>query len=183
MSQIRGVVKSLKVTLGGRYLLEIEAEGDVRGVFDKYSQKDCDIEIKKHREKRSLDANSYMWVLCDKLARKINSPKITKEEIYRTAIREVGIFKDFGNLSEKDAETLMTAWQLLGTGWIAEQVDYEKDGEHVRIRCYYGSSKYNTKQMSRLLDWIIAECKEQGIETATPDEIARMKALWGEAVE
>ena len=43
---------------------------------------------------------------------------------------------------------------------------------------YYGSSEYDTAQMSRLLDAIIREAKLQNIETATPEELARLKENW-----
>ena len=68
---------------------------------------------------------------------------------------------------------------MLGTGWVTEQVDYGPDGDHLVIRLYYGSSTYNTKQMSRLLDAVIADCKEQGIDVATPAELALLKEEWG----
>lgn len=138
------------------------------------------IKISKYREKRSLDANSYCWVLCSKLAEKLTTGKVryTKEDIYRKAIKEIGIYKDFVGLSQADAKTLRHAWELLGTGWITEQVDFMPDGENVVVRCYYGSSQYNTKQMSRLIDNIVQDCQACGIDTRTPDEIAEMLSLW-----
>lgn len=143
-----------------------------------------DIKIAKHRKKRSNDANSYFWTLCGKLADKLsNDGDIhTKEEIYKRAIQEIGVYKDFCNLSPSDAKTLRHAWEMLGTGWITEQVDYMPDGENVIVRCYYGSSRYNTKQMSRLISGIVQDCEAVGIETKTPDQIAEMLSLWSTAV-
>ena len=46
---------------------------------------------------------------------------------------------------------------------------------------YYGSSTYNTEQMSRLINLVVEDCKAQGVETMTPDEINRMLSLWGGA--
>ena len=43
---------------------------------------------------------------------------------------------------------------------------------------YYGSSEYDTAQMSRLIELIIAECREQGIETKTPAELAALMEEW-----
>lgn len=145
---------------------------------------DCEklsIKIDKYREKRSLDANAYFWLLCGKLADKLTDEKVqyTKEDIYIKAIKEIGVYKDFQNLSPSEAKTLQHAWELLGTGWITEQVDYMQDGENVVIRCYYGSSKYNKKQMSRLIDNIVQDCEAVGIDTKTPDQIAEMLSLWG----
>ena len=100
--------------------------------------------VDKFREKRSLDANAYFWALCGKLAEKLSdeNTKYTKEDIYLKSIKEVGVYKDFQGLSPTDAKTLKVAWEMLGTGWITEYVDYMQDGENLVVRCYYGSSKY-----------------------------------------
>ena len=61
---------------------------------------------------------------------------------------------------------------------MCEQLDYAENGENVTIRCYYGSSVYNTKQMARLIDDVVSDCKEMGIETKPPEEIDRLVSLW-----
>lgn len=133
-----------------------------------------DVEIKEHREKRSLDANAYCWVLLDKLAEALDT---TKEELYRGYVRKIGPFKDF-DLTVDEAQTFRTAWERLGQGWPTEQVDFTPDGERVVIRAYYGSSTYNTKRMSRLIDMIVEDCREQAIETLTPQQLDAMKERW-----
>ena len=136
---------------------------------------------KKKKRKRSLDANAYCWVLCTKLADRLSVTtkiKTTKEDIYRNAVRELGIYRDFPGLGTDEANTLRTAWEMLGTGWITEQVDFEADGDHIRVRCYYGSSTYNARQMSRLIDNLVQDCKAVGVETLTPAELARLKGAW-----
>lgn len=134
-----------------------------------------DLEIKEHREKRSLEANRYLWALLGELGVVLGT---TKEELYLQKVRDYGIFKDF-YLTEDEYKTFKVAWESLGTGWPTEQADYHKDGERLLIRAYYGSSKYNTKQMSRLLDSVVEDCKAQGIETATDAELSLMKEEWG----
>lgn len=136
-----------------------------------------DLKITEHREKRSLDANAYAWTLMDKLADAIGT---TKEEIYREKVREFGPFRDF-TLTPQEAKSFRVAWSMIGTGWPTEQVDYAPDGERVIIRAYYGSSTYNTKQMSRLIDSIVEDCKTVGIETLTPDKLAMLKEDWKRA--
>lgn len=138
--------------------------------------KKYEVTVKEYRKKRSLDANAFCWELCTKLAERIQGH--TKEDVYREAIRQIGIYKDFSGLSPDDAKTLRTAWEMLGTGWITEQVDYMPDGENVVIRCYYGSSTYNTKQMSRLIDHLIQDCKSLGIETRQPEEVESILKQW-----
>lgn len=173
-----GRLKDVTFTRSGEQIISFSTKTDFTAQFDALKDCDVDVKIKKHRKKRSADANAYCWVLCQKLAEKLseNDPKMTKDEVYRLAISKVGIFKDFCGLAESDAKTLRHAWEMLGTGWITEQVDYSPDGDAVTVRCYYGSSTYNTKQMSRLIDYLVEDCKELGIETLPPDELRRLYA-------
>lgn len=138
-------------------------------------KKDYDISIKPKKRKRSLDANAYLWVLCDKLADKLRTTKI---EVYRTAIREVGVF-DTVLLTDKAVDDFIKKWNLNGIGYLAE-VSHKSNIEGcTAVRTYYGSHTYDTKEMSRLVDYIIQECKEQGIETLTPRELEELKQKWG----
>ena len=181
---IRGRLKDLTFDRDGAQIITITVPNDdFRGEFDKLKEQELDIEIKKHRERRSLDANAYCWVLCQKLSKALstNGAIITKNEVYRNAIKDIGVYKDFRDLTPGDASTLQTAWSMLGTGWIAEQVDYSQDGERVTIRCYYGSSRYDSNQMSRLIDDLIQDCQAVGIETMTPAQIAELKSKWSNA--
>lgn len=131
-------------------------------------------ELKEYREKRSLDANAYFWVLLDELSCALGE---TKEALYLRYVKECGIFRDFC-LSPEEARTFRKAWSMLGVGWQTEQVDYAEDGDRLIIRAYYGSSTYNTKQMSRLIDSVVADCKAVGIETLTPDKLSLLKGGW-----
>lgn len=131
-------------------------------------------ELREYREKRSLDANGYLWALLDKLADVLHSKK---EELYLLKVRECGIYKDF-HLTEDEYKTFRVAWESMGTGWPTEQVDYTPDGERLVIRAYYGSSQYNTKQMSRLIDSVVEDCKSVGVETLSPEKLALLKEEW-----
>lgn len=132
-------------------------------------------ELKEYREKRSMNSNSYLWALLDRLADALHT---TKEELYLQKIREVGVFKDFC-LTEDEAKTFRVAWEKLGQGWPTEQVDYTSNGERLIIRAYYGSSTYNSKQMARLLDSVVEDCKSQDIETLTERELSSLNEEWG----
>jgi hypothetical protein len=184
MYELTGTIKDVYVNpqTGKAVLnLSINERQEALQCCDKLSKAEkLSIKIDKYRGKRSLDANAYFWSLCGKLAEHLSDEKVkhTKEDIYINAIKEIGVYKDFENLTPTDAKTIRTAWEMLGTGWITEQVDFMPDGENVIIRCYYGSSQYNTKQMSRLIDNIVQDCQAVGIETKTPDELANLKSLW-----
>lgn len=80
-------------------------------------------------------------------------------------------------LTDGEAATFRHMWESNGTGWPTERLDFTPDGERIVIRAYYGSSTYNTKQMSRLIDAIVTDCKELGIETLPPDELRRMGVI------
>ena len=71
-------------------------------------------------------------------------------------------------------------WESKGIGWVCDDLGECRNikGYH-NIKCFYGTSVYNTEEMSRIIDEVVHECKEQGIETATPEEIERLKQQWG----
>jgi hypothetical protein len=135
-----------------------------------------DAYFKIHRERRSLDANAYLWTLCQKIAEAVGN--ITKEYVYREAVKCAGKF-DFILIADEAVETFIHNWQSRGIGWIAESTDIWKAGFQ-QIVCFYGSSVYDNKEMSVLLEHVVDEAKDLDIETKTPDEIARMEALWEE---
>ena len=157
--------------------LEVNELNDFRQLVD--DMNGCEkltIEIKPFRARRSLDANAYAWVLMDKLAEKLNE---SKENIYREYIRHIGGNSEVVCVKNSAVERLCEGWSKNGIGWQTDTMPSKIEG-CTNIILYYGSSTYDTAQMSRLLDLIIQDCKEQGIPTDTPDEIARLKALWGE---
>ena len=135
--------------------------------------------IKPQSKKRSLDANSYMWVLCDKIAKSIKS---TKEDVYRIAIRDVGEWED-KPIKAEEVEKHIKMWGMVGEGWFSEERRGSKLEGYTVVRDYYGSHIYDSVSMSRLIDYIVEQAKEMGIETDTPNEIARIKAAWGKEKE
>lgn len=133
-----------------------------------------DVTIKRYRKKRSLDANAYMWVLLQKMAEKLNS---AKEEIYLTIIRRVGQFEIIP-IKDDAVEHWIKTWNDRGLGWHSEEMrDSTLDGYTTTIN-YFGTSTYNTKEMSAVINEVVTEAKELGIETMTPNEL---KTLFGGA--
>lgn len=146
---------------GGWLMLKTSA-ADARKLV--YQFKAGDYEVAPSRKKRSINANDYLWKLCTEIADAVGD---TKENVYRDAVAHVGVYRDFHGIAVSEAPTLRKAWEMLGTGWVTEQVDFEPDGERVVIRAYYGSSQYNSKQMSRLIDWVCQQADNLGIDTDT----------------
>lgn len=169
-------LKDFSVSLDGTQLITLETSEDFRETWDELHGQDVALEVKRYRKRRSLDANAYFWVLVGKLAEKLRQSPL---EIYRHYIEQAGVFRAV-DISEAAVQTLVHSWGLHGKGWICDVLDYGRHEDTRLVRLYYGSSVYNSKQMSALIDSIVEDCKEQGIETMTPDEIARMKARWAD---
>lgn len=131
-------------------------------------------DIVPHKEKRSKDANGLMWALCGEISDAVGIPSV---EVYRNAIREIGVYKDF-EWTVNEAKTLRTAWSRLGIGWVTEQLDFTPDGETLVVRCWYGSSTYNTKQMSRLIDNLIQDAEALGLPTPDSERIESLLKEW-----
>ena len=160
--------------MNGKQRVLIEFDEAWNDAPDYLQNTDVDVQIKRYRNKRSLDANAYAWVLIDKIAARL---KVSKAEVYREAIREIGGVSTVVCLPEKAAEKLVQGRTKQGIGWQVE-LSPSKLQRCINATLYYGSSTYDTEQMTNLIDRIVDEAKRLGIETATPDEIDRMKDLW-----
>lgn len=149
-------------------------DGDFRDTFDELHDGDVELTVKRYRAKRSLDANSYCWAIIDKLAAAL---RLTKTEIYREAIRSIGGVSETVCVKDAAVERLVDGWTHNGLGWFTDTVKSKIPG-CTNVILYYGSSVYDTKQMSALIDVLVTEAKAQGIETLTPEQLAIMAAEW-----
>lgn len=129
-----------------------------------------DVELKKHRKKRSKDANAYAWALIDKIASAVSADKTT---VYRQAIREIGGVSDIICVKNEAVASLRRGWEHNGLGWPTDVLPSKIKG-CTNVVLYYGSSTYDTKQMSDLIEHLVSEAKSLGIETLTPEELSRM---------
>lgn len=139
-------------------------------------KKDYEIIIRPKRKKRSLDANNYLWTLLGQLSERLNLPKT---EVYREYIKEMDTYT-IVPIKEDEIEGWARDWERGHDGWVCVDIGNCRNfkGYH-NIKCFKGSGTFNTKQMSRLIDMVIYDCKEQGIETMTPREIEELKQKWG----
>lgn len=171
---MKGKLIDLTIGMDGKQRVTISVEGDLRETFGELHESDISVEIKKFRKKRSLDANAYAWVLIDKLAPRL---QLSKEEVYREMIRNIGGVSETVCVKSEAVERLCVGWSRNGLGWFTDTFPSKLDG-CTNVILYYGSSSYDTKQMSDLIDLCVFTCKEHGIETATPDELAKYKDEW-----
>ena len=150
----------------------IEFDADFGETYDKYRDKDINVEIKMWRPKRSLAANRLLWVLVDKIAKEVRIPK---NEVYRNEIREIGGVSDVYIMRDESVERFCKQWESQGLGWQTEIVGSE-DGRSTVI-AYYGSSTFDTEQLGQLIDNLLFEAENLGINTDSPDKQAWLESL------
>ena len=177
--QTTGIIKDISIDFDTRkpkisLLLDTN---EISNVEQLKNENKLNIDLKKWYKKRSLDANSYCWVICDLIAKKLTTKDevITKEEIYKDAIFNIGTFQAM-IFEEKNFERCKQIWEKQGLGFLVEEVS-RKD-KCVKVHCYYGSSTYNSKEMSLLIELLVQQAKELDIETRTPAEINSLLESW-----
>ena len=128
-----------------------------------------DVEIKIHRDKRSLAANGLMWSVLQEMAEVLHS---TKEEMYLQMLKRYGGKFTYIVVQPEAVETLKSIWrevEEVGKGEINGK-------ECIQLLCYYGSSFYDTREFSVLLNGIVSDAKEIGIEVISQSEMDLMIA-------
>lgn len=164
--QAIGKFKSASFSVEGGLLVTFEVERDAFYSLDGIKDDTLKIEAVKYREKRTLNANAYFWQLVDKMAKVL---KVDKWELYLQQLAKYGVFSDV-KIKEEALQTLKKHFRLCEV--------LEKDGEFLTVRVYFGSSKYNTKEMSDLIEGTVEDAKSLKIETLTPREIFEMLQAW-----
>ena len=167
--KIKGRLVEVSFSFGGKPRLTIETadRNALLSGFDELHEEEVVVEVKRYSPRRSLDANGFYWLLCGKLAEKTG---VGMAEIYRNHVRNIGGNYEVYCGKTEAVEKLIKAWEKNGLGWIAETTPSKLEGCTNAI-LYYGSSTYDSRQMSRLIDQMVQDCKEQGIQTETPAEI------------
>lgn len=141
--------------------------------------KEYTITIKEFKQKRSLSANAYFWLLCDKLASRIHE---SKTAIYQEYIKNIGGVSDEVKVTARAAERFRQVWSANGLGFQVEFLTDPREcepDEKIEAIAYYGSSTFDTEQMSRLIDMVVQDCKTFGIETKDPAELEQLLDEWG----
>ena len=169
---MRGRLLDLTIGLTGKQRVTIEVDGDLRPDYEKLRETDVSVDLKKFHKKRSLDQNAYAWKLIGDLAAVL---RVSPEDVYRNAIRDIGGNYEITPIRNDALESWKRIWQSHGIGWVCEEIGASKLDGYTNVRNFFGSSTYDSAQMSRLLDVIIRECKEQGVEHLTPMELARLE--------
>lgn len=154
-------------------LVTLRLENGAVSELNEYFNGALDVSIKKHREKRSLDSNSYSWILMQKIAEKLHT---TKEEVYLQMLQRYS--RSFTHIIVKEKAIPKLKEQYRTVIDLGEITVGNMTGHQLQV--YFGSSTFDTKEMSIFIDGIVSECKELGIETLPPAEIERMEKAWNQ---
>lgn len=156
--------------------ITLEIDRDFRDDFNRLNGQELDIDIKKHREKRSKDANAYFHVLVNKIAAEQGGKD---DEVKRQLVAEYGALA-------RDADGIVIGFKLpagVNVDMIYPYVKCfdtrEENGKTFKCYLVYKhTSDMDSKEMARLIDGAIETAKELGIETDTPEQLARYKEEW-----
>lgn len=136
--------------------------------LEKVREKPIEVILKSNR-KRSLDSNSFLWLLLSKIAEVVGS---SKDEIYEECLQKYGYLDEDAVITVKaecDISRIDGHWRFLkGNGSFKA---------YIRI---IGTSEYDPRQMNHFLDQVIIEAQDLGIETDTPEQIEQYKRLYEE---
>ena len=152
-----------------------EEMGKAMAIVRKLKPKAYDLTVKEHRKKRSLDANAYAWVLIGKLA---DAMRIPPTVVYNNAIQNIGGNYEVIPIREEAVEKFKEVWTKQGLGWPCVDMGPSKIKGYRNLRAYYGSSTYDTRQMSILIDALIQDCKALDIETLSEEKLSAMMEGW-----
>lgn len=135
--------------------------------LDSFKDKELDVKVTRFSQKRSLSQNAYMWSLLNELAIKLNS---NKEDIYKHLIKDYGVFEILP-IKNEACERFKRNWCKKGIGWFCEDIGDSKIKGFTKLIAYYGSSTYNSNEMSRVVNALVQECDQQGINTMSLKDI------------
>jgi hypothetical protein len=136
------------------------------------------VEIKRKVKRRSLNANAYAWVLCDKIARELSkNGYISKNDVYKRVLIECGAFT-YIPVKNAAVDRFIEIWHGHGLGWHAEDAGPAKTEGYTIIRAYHGSSVYTVNEMRRLIDALVDECNQLNIPIENNDYINSIIQEW-----
>lgn len=157
-------------------VIQLVVNEEPNGIED-FVEKDLKIKICKSTRPRSLDANAYFHVLCDALRQKLGISMAHCKNILITSYGQIEYLSEGVPLCYKTNAPVEYIQELEAAHM--KFVKMSDDLAYMYI-VYRGSHTYDSSEMHKLLEGTIRECQLQGIETRTPDEIARMEAAWAE---
>lgn len=173
MMDIKGRLSDVSRDMSGKVRLTFTVEGNPN--IEELEGRDLRLKTALWKDKRSLDANAYLWVLCTALAEYDGT--VSRQNVYELMLRQYGTLQtdSNGNYIVITVPSRTDVNSIAGH-WLHYKQSY--DGKHDSYLMIKGSSDYNKTEMSKLLNGVVSEAVSLGIPVETPEEIARMEALW-----
>lgn len=177
MHELTGKISNVSVDyFTGKHMVTFTVDGSASEMLNELREcENLTIKVDKQRQKRSLDANAYCWVLIGKIAEKTNIPK---NEVYQNAVREMGGNYEIVCVQNKAVESICEKWQQNGIGWVTDTAPSKIKGCR-NVFLYYGSSVFSVDEMQRLISIIQEDCRNLNIEVKPQEEINSLLREWG----
>lgn len=171
------LISIAKDYMSGKLLITFEIETSPVDELNSFKDLELSITAKKYKAKRSLDANAYFHVLVDKLADHYGISKVRCKNL---------MIARYGQAEMVDGEIVFLKSNIPIEKMMENEIMHchpvrvvvENDKEVVFYKVYRGSHSYDTKEMSILINGVVDECSDAGIETISPEELARMVNSW-----
>ena len=172
-----GKLRDLTVNRDGTQNVTVTVDADFTATFDALKDQPVSVEIKRASKARSKDANAFCWALCADIGKAL-TPPVDKAEIYRRAIRAVGVYTPV-IVVIWDIDTICRRWESHGTGWFVDIADDAGTGRKM-IHLYYGTSTYTVTEMRAVLDWLVDQAQQMqiAIPLSKADQ-EKMLEMWG----
>ena len=168
--QTTGIIKDINIdyeTRKPKISLLLDTK-EIEVVEQLKNENKLNIDLKKYRKRRSLNSNNYAWELITQIANIVGN---SKEEVYLEMLKRYGQSQMISVLAEIDVSKILRYYEEAG-----QSILNGKTFKHYKV--YTGSSEMDTKQMTILIDGIVSEAKELGIETMPPNELKALKESW-----
>ena len=174
MYELTGKIQGLSQDFASRRItltLTVNEEAAAKNLYDELNgEEKLSVKIDKYREKRSLNANAYAWKLMTEIANRVRT---SKDEVYLEMLKRYGQSEIISVLAHIPIKEYVKYCEEAGESKLNGKLF-----KHYKV--YKGSSEFDSREMSIFIDGIVSEAKELEIQTMTPNEVERLKALWGE---
>lgn len=171
-----GKIRGIRKGASGGWVVELDVHHAEEDPLNRLSQEDVlEISLERPRRRRSLNANALLWKCIGDIAM---DRRADKWDIYLMMLKRYGQYT-YILCKPKALEMLKRQWRE------CEEIgEINVNGETaIQCLCYYGSSTYDSKEFSVLLDGVISEMKELGLPTPMPQEVRTCLDEWERTME
>ena len=174
---MNGKLKDWTFSRNGENVLTLTTRESCKRLWESLGDHEVTFTIKKRTVPRSLNANNYAWALIEKLAEAISADK---DSVYEELLRRYGTVETYLDEAGSECKVIFSLREGIPPNMVARHYaeigqGYVNGKQFIHYRAIKGTSEYTTKEMNAFLDGVISECREVGIETDTPEQLARYK--------